>query len=234
MKHVSDISSVARQAVGCVAFEIIPDLFDRIEFRCVCGKAFQMQARVVAADLRNVWALVDSRLIPKKDDVSAQVVQKFPEKLGHMKGLEVVLLEANIEPDAFSNRGDGDRSQRRDAVVFVAVADDRGLSLWPPSPAARRDEQETAFIEEGQVGPKSLRVFLYAATCTASSARWPSRRVGWRAVPELDKTSPSGGGLARRGLDDTPRRTPCESPRQCVEPVAMLEGWCFAGVVGAP
>jgi hypothetical protein len=75
-------------------------------------------------------------------------------------GLEIVLLEASVQPDALADRTDREHGQGRDAVVLVAVGDLGGLTFRPPGPPARGDEQEAALIQEGQMGPKFSRLFL--------------------------------------------------------------------------
>lgn len=65
------------------------------------------------------------------------------------------------------------------------------------------------------MGPKSSRVFLYAASGNASSGRWRPRRAAWHAIPEPGKTRNVGEAAAIHDWDDSIRRTPARSPRQC-------------------
>ena len=62
-----DILFVLRHAVGGVALEVVPYLFDRIEFRRVLGEEFRLQAWVVQEHLSNGWPLMDLALVPQQD-----------------------------------------------------------------------------------------------------------------------------------------------------------------------
>ena len=83
--------------------------------------------------------------------------------------LKVVLLKPEIQTHVFAYGGYTEGCQSGDAVVSVVVMENRRLSGRSPCPSARRDEKKAAFIEEQEMGPKSLRLFLYAATCSASN-----------------------------------------------------------------
>jgi len=133
-----------------------------------------------------------------------------------MHGLEVVLLEASVQADALADRADREDGQRRDAVVLVAVGNPGGMTFRTPRPPASRNEQKTAFIKEGQMGPKFARLFLYAATCIASNARWLVRPAARADVREPGRTTAVAATPARRGWGDSGRRTPGGSPGRCV------------------
>jgi hypothetical protein len=74
VKAVSDILPVARQAVGCVSFEIVPDLLNWIEFWGIPGKGLDMQARVVLPQLGNIGSFVDAPLVPEEDNVPTEMM----------------------------------------------------------------------------------------------------------------------------------------------------------------
>jgi len=86
--------------------------------------------------------------------------------MGRMK---VVLLEPEIQTHVFTYGRYTEGRQGGDAVVFVVVLNNRSLSGRAPCPSAGRNEEKAAFIEKQQMGPKSLRLFLYAATGSASN-----------------------------------------------------------------
>jgi len=80
-----------------------------------------------------------------------------------MGRLEVVLLEPEIQTHVFADGRHTEGRQSGDAVVSVVVANNGGLPFRPPCPSAGRNEKKAAFIEENQMAPKSLSLFLYAA-----------------------------------------------------------------------
>ncbi len=62
------------------------------------------------------------------------------------------------------------------------------------------------------MGPKFSRLFLYAATCTASNVRWLPRRVARADARAPGRTTADHAKPARRGWDDSGHGTPSGSP----------------------
>ena len=60
-----DIVLVLREAVGRMTLEVVPDLFDRIEFRGILGKELRLQTAMVQKHLSDDRPLMDSALVPK-------------------------------------------------------------------------------------------------------------------------------------------------------------------------
>src|SRR3990170_4294030 len=129
-----------------------------------------------------------------------------------MGRLKVVLLEPEIQTHVFADGRDTEGGQGGNTVVPVVVMNDRGLPCRPPRPSAGRNEQKAAFIEENQVGPKSLRLFLYAAICSASNGQWPLRSAGSLGARVPGRTSPRGATAAIGGWGGIQYRTRCGSP----------------------
>lgn len=206
MKAVSYILFVKRQAVCRVALELVPDLFGRVEFRGVFRKPFGLKARVVQQHLPDRRPFVDLAPVPQQDDRAGHVTQKLSQERGHMHGLEVVLPETGIQSDVPADRADREGGQGRDAVVLVAVGNPWSLTLRAPRPSARRNEQKAALIQEGQMGPKFSRLFLYAATCIASSVRRRPRRIARASVPAPGRTTGTAATAATHGWGDSGRR----------------------------
>lgn len=125
-----------------------------------------------------------------------------------MGRLKVVLLEPEIQAPVFADGRHTEGCQSGDAIVSVVVMNNGRLSRRPPCPSTGGNEKKAAFIEENRMGPKSLRLFLYAATCSASDAQWPVGPVGWLGARALDMTSPHVAIAARGGWGDTRHRTP--------------------------
>ena len=174
-----------------------------------------MQARISLSELADGRPLVNPALVPQQDDVSGQMAQKRPQKPGHVGGLEVILLEPDVQPHAASARRDAERRQRRDAIVFVAVADDGRLSPQSPCPTACGDEQKPALIQEHQMGAKPSGLFLYAASGSASNALWLARRAGWPGVREPGNSTRRRAAASRRGWGGTGLQTAAGLPARC-------------------
>jgi hypothetical protein len=155
VQAAADIPLVPRQAVGRMPFEVVPELLDGIEFWGVSWELFDLQAGVGLLHCRDRRPPVNRALIPQQDDMTSQMVQERPQKVGHVHGGEVVRLKPDVQAPMLPVRRDSERRQRRDPIVFVGVADERRLPLRCPRAPARRDKEKAALIQEGQMGPKS-------------------------------------------------------------------------------
>ena len=67
MKARSKVLFVEGEAVRCVAFEVIPDLFNRVEFGCIAWKPFDMKAGIFYKDCLYGWPFVDSCSVPQEN-----------------------------------------------------------------------------------------------------------------------------------------------------------------------
>ena len=130
------------QAVRTVSFEVLPDLLDRVEFRCVARKPLDLEPRVSPKDGGDQWPLVYASVVPEHNYVSPQVTQQCSEKLCHVDGLEVLMLKPNIQSHVLADGGDRQGSEGGDTIVSVAIEDDGCIALWSPGPVASRDEHE--------------------------------------------------------------------------------------------
>lgn len=126
--------------------------------------------------------------------------------MGRMK---VVLLEPQIQTHVLAESRHTEGSQTGDAVVSVVVVNNGCLPFRSPRPSAGRNEKKAAFIEENQMGPNLLDLFLYAATCSVSIEQWPLGPVGSLVARALDTTSPHVAAAARHDWGGTQHRTPC-------------------------
>ena len=214
MQAETDVLFVLKQTVGCVPLEVVPDLLDRVEFGGVLWERLDMQPRIVLKQFSDRWTFVDAPLVPKQDDRTAQVAQQLTQELGHVESLEIVLLKTQVKAHVFANRRYGERRQRRDAIMTIAVSNDGRATLRTPGSTTRGNEQEATFIEEDQMGPTSLSFFLSGAIDSVSNARWPRRRAEWRAVRVPGKTNARSAKCARRGGGDTARQTSSGLPKR--------------------
>src|ERR1035437_7954477 len=116
-----NILFVLRQAVGSMALEIVPDLFDRVEFLSILGEEFGLQALVVQEYLSDDRPLMDLALVPRQNDRPGQLSQQAPQEGPDVNGLEVVFPKRDIDRNPVAERADGKNRQRQDAVVLVVV-----------------------------------------------------------------------------------------------------------------
>jgi len=64
MKAISEVLFVQWQTVCRMTFEVFPDVLNGIEFGSIFWKIFNVEPRVLFAELPNVRPLVDSSMVP--------------------------------------------------------------------------------------------------------------------------------------------------------------------------
>ncbi len=164
--------------------------------------------------LRDFAAAMDGSPIPEQDHRPSKMPEQVCEKDPDIQPREIVGAKMEIEGQSSPLGGHGQGADRRDAIVCVDIANNRRRSFGGPGAGHVGDEQETGFIEEDQMGAKPLSVFLYAASGTASSGRWPRRPVGELDAPASDSSIRGLPGVSRHGRGDRPRPTAVESVRR--------------------
>ena len=172
-----------------MTFEVIPDLFDRIESRRIAGKPFNVKSRTVLANSSNEWSLVNPAIVPQQDDWAAQLAQERAEECGDVLRAEVPRQEAEIQAHPTADGRHAEGRQGGNTIVAVVAAHNGRLRPRPPGASTTGYEEEPAFIKTDQMGPEFARLFLYAATGDASSGRWPPRRAGRLGVPAPGRTN---------------------------------------------
>ena len=101
----------------------------------------------------------------------------------------------------------GQSTDGRDTILFVKMVIKGRLPFGRPSPRDVRNEQEARFIEEDQMGPKSVGVFLYGANGTVSNEQSLPRFFVTLVVPVSGSSTPTRQGASRRDWDGMERQT---------------------------
>lgn len=115
-----------------------------------------------------------------------------------------------------SSRRNCDARNGGNPISLVAVPQNRSFTRRGPRPADVGNEQETAFVEECQMGPKSCGFFLSRAMSSSSIVRWPPRRARSLDVPVSGNSIPiRATSTSKRGRCDSARRTPSRSTARC-------------------
>jgi hypothetical protein len=108
--------------------------------------------------------------------------QEMTQEAHDLRPRNVLPVELHVQSQPVSARRHGNARDGRDLVAPVAMAELRRAAHGRPGLADVRDEEKSAFVEEDEMGPTSGGVFLYGATCAASSARSLTRPAGWRGA----------------------------------------------------
>jgi hypothetical protein len=89
-----------------VFLEVLPNLFDRIEFRCISRKPLNVQTWMLSSEFRNNRAFMNASIVPNENDIAFQVTEETAEESSYTGSIEVVFLKADVESHAFSHSRD--------------------------------------------------------------------------------------------------------------------------------
>jgi len=157
---------------------------------------------------------MDRSPIPQQDHGPPKMPEQVLQEGSDIQPREIAGAKIEIEGQSSPLGGHGQGADRRDSILFVEIVNERCFSFGSPGAGHVGDEQETGFIEEDQMGAKTLSVFLYGASDTASSGRWRLRLVGGPDAPVFDNSTPGLPGVSRRGRGDRPCPNAVESSRR--------------------
>jgi hypothetical protein len=216
---------VFRNAVGHRALKLGPDKLVRVELRRIGREGIRVQARIAVQEMLNESGLMGAPSVPEQDHWAQEVAQEMPKEIGHFRGPDVLVgMEPRIQGQTLSLRGDAESRDGRE--LGPTPCDEQIWSLSPrsPSPGNIGDEQESAFIEEDQMGPKRCGLFLYGATRTSSSRRSPPRCAPGLASAASGSSNRDPASISRCDKGDTPPRTAWRLPLQSVLTSTRLFG----------
>lgn len=150
-----------------------------------------MEAFLISNKIPNDNTPMDRAPIPKENDGSAQMLEEASQKSDDLHSCDIVCMATEVKSQTFSGWGYGNAGDDGNPISFVAMLENRSFSDRRPSLADIRDEEKSAFIEEDEMGSKSLRFFLCEANRTSSSVRWWIRPVAEPVAPVSGRSNPS-------------------------------------------
>jgi hypothetical protein len=171
-----------------------------------------MNSWMAKQKLRDLFSAMNSSPIPQEKDGALKMLEQSLEKAADIQAGKIALPKLNIESQPFPFRRDGQRTDRRNPMLFVNVIAMGRMAPGSPGTGNRRNKQEATFIHEEQRGAKSFGVFLYAANGGASNGQSLPRSAVKPGVPVFGNSTPFPKATARRGEDDIECQIPSELP----------------------
>ena len=156
-------------------FDVAPDLFDRVQLRCVPGQRFDRQPGALAAQVgAHRAALVRTQSVPEEQHAPAP---KVPLELPHEGDQRHVGVaprtRLEIEPRASCVPAERQRPGHREALpVGPGVGQDGSLPARRPGAADDGLLREPAFVLEDEPGALTAGVFF-----TMGQRRWTHCRI---------------------------------------------------------
>ncbi|MFH0920888.1 MAG: hypothetical protein V1913_11050 [Fibrobacterota bacterium] len=159
-----------------------------------------MKPLMTGQEFLNDDTLMDGAAVPEQHHRPPQMVKQMPQESDDLNSGDVLAMKTEVETQALPRGGYRKGGDCGNPIPLVAVPEDRGLPDCRPSLTDVRDEENPAFVEEGEMGAKSSGFFLYPATRVSSSGRWLSRPSAWHGAPASAMSIRSSPSPAKYGL----------------------------------
>jgi hypothetical protein len=172
-------------AVGECAFRVAPDAFVWVQLGRVRRQCLEVEAGKGRAQRPDGWPLVAVAIVPDHDHGSAEMTEDLAEESTHLGGMEVVVVELEIEAEVASLGTDRDTGDRGDPLVALRVTEAGSLATRRPGTPHAGDEKEAGFVYEDEVGAQPCCFILIRGHSSrfhfsiAASLRWSARRSGF-------------------------------------------------------
>ena len=200
------LDNIFGRAIGQRVFGLGPYKLIRIKFWGIGREPMHMEPAVVAKEFLDDCAPVDGAAIPQQHNRCAQMPEEVAQKGDDLHPRDVGGMEAKVKSKPLSRWGDSDSGDGRNPLPPVAVSEDGGTADRRPGLAHVRNKEESAFVEEYEMGAKSLGFFLSPATDASSSVRWLARLSVWPGAPASATSIRDPSSPATHGQGDTESR----------------------------
>lgn len=173
-------------AVGKFGFGKMPHPFFGIELGRIGGESFEMESGMAAAQGADQIASMHAAVVPQNGDGAAEVAQEMTQEVADLGLLNVLGMQAIVQPQAPTYGTHREPRNRRDLLTpTLAVTNDGSLPAGRPGLADRGDQEEPGFVDEDEVGTQPLGVFFTLGHSSrfqrsiSCSLRSVARRVGF-------------------------------------------------------
>jgi hypothetical protein len=164
---------------------ISPDVFDRIELRCISWQTLQMDAAVLLSDVfPDQSAPVRGQTIPDDREPAANVLLEVFQKLDHLRGLDAASEESEVEIP------NGDACHGRKTFPIEGILQHRSLTPRSPGSDPMWPLAQSAFVHKNYGSALLERFFFISGQRTrfhcriAGSSRCAARPTGrWQLQP---------------------------------------------------
>lgn len=170
-------------------FAISPDVFDRVELRCIGRQTLQMDVAVLLSDVvPNQAATVRGQPVPDNRQPAADVLLEVLQEFDHLRSLDAAGKEPEVEIP------NGDAGYGRKAVPVERVLQHRSLAPWSPGSDSMGPLAQSAFVHKHYGSALLERFFFISGQRTrfhcriAGSSRCVARPTGrWQLQPRERK-----------------------------------------------
>lgn len=181
----AELLEVVGTTVGQGAFGQVPHSFIGVELRRVAGEIHDLQARAVLAQRFDGIAMVNGGVVEEQHQRATQVPQQNPDEFAHAHLVQILAVEAKVQPQALAAWAHRDRRDDRHFVAARAMTMQRRLTPWRPGLEDGGDQEEARFVGEDKMGTQPCSIFFTLGQCSrfqrsiALALRSSARRSGF-------------------------------------------------------
>lgn len=175
--------------------QIVPHELVGIEVGGVSGKPLDSEPEMPLEEGLDLGTIVDGPSVPQQDDGTGDMAQEMLEEPDDLLHGEVFLVELHVQSHPAPTRRHRERGDDRDLIPLVVVTQDRSLPDRGPGLPQIGDEEETALVEEGEMGAQPPGLFSTAGhlcrfqRSILTSSRSTARRSGFCQLQFMDRKS---------------------------------------------
>jgi hypothetical protein len=156
-----EVPEIRRDGVRNAALEIAPNEFVRVEFGGIAWEAMQLQAGSRAQKLAHEDTSMLIDIIPDDVHRTPQTLEQQAQESNDIRRPDVpVAQKSGVKRDAPSFGGDADRRDRGYLGPASGATQNGSLTSRRPCPSDGRDQQESALVNEYEMGASLLGFFL--------------------------------------------------------------------------
>jgi hypothetical protein len=119
-----------------------------------------VETRISATDFPDGCPLVDRGIVPDHNHWPPKMPKQMLQKAADLQMLDVFLVQHVIQPAGETLRTNGKSGDGRNPITFLMVTNNGCLPPWSPRLSHGRDQKESRFIDECDMGTQPHSVFF--------------------------------------------------------------------------
>ena len=198
---LGQVFGILRDQVGQLAvfaFAMVPNLFNRIQFRRISWKPLDIDPPVQSDFQFPNSAAMHHPSVEDQKDSCREVLQQISDEPFKIIGPNSVVFNRKIQSQTVTLRRAGQRRQDRQSSPAIPTAQNRRLPFGGPGAADRQLQQKPAFVQKNDGFTRSAGFLLGVANPSDATWRRPLDSAHGPCVRASGNSSPSGGEYARR------------------------------------
>ena len=185
-------------AISHCRTHLVPHAFIRVQFRGVGRQSLQPYSTIPAQKRTYGFSPVMPTIVPDHNNETTQMLEQLTQEIGNCDVVKIGIGQAmEIKTDTPTPGADRKGRNDRHLIPFLMMLMNRCLPARSPGASNGGNQEQTAFVDEGDVGTQVFGVFFTfgQTSCFQCSIRSSSRssalRSGfWQLNPMPCKSRP--------------------------------------------